>query len=222
MSTIYNHIAGQNLERLAALSDGIFAVAMTLLVFDLSVPVIDVTHHIEQPLWASGAILSEHDLWNALAPLAPHLLTYFMSFLTLGIFWVGQQSQFNHFARSDRHLTWIHLGFLLAVSLTPFSTGLLAAFITYRIALVVYWLNILLLGVLLFASLRYASRAGLVKDHVTVEICSALERRIVIGQALYAFGALLCFINTYVSISFIVLVQLNYAIAPRIRPLYRL
>ncbi|HEV2659432.1 MAG TPA: TMEM175 family protein, partial [Ktedonobacteraceae bacterium] len=122
------------------MSDGIFAVAMTLLVLDLHVPV-------------SNAINSEHDLWKALLLLSPRLLTYSMSFLTLGIFWTGQQTQLNHFVRSDRNLTWIHLGFLLAVTLTPFSTGLLASFITYRIALVVYWLNILLLGIALFCGL---------------------------------------------------------------------
>ncbi len=209
MSTNYNRIAGQSLERLAALSDGIFAVAMTLLVLDLHVPVRD-------------TISSEHALWEALVALSPRLITYFMSFLTLGIFWVGQQTQLNNFARSNRNLAWIHLGFLLAVSLMPFSTGLLAEFITYRIALVVYWLNIFLLGDVLFASWRYASRSGLVKDDIAAEMNSAVERRIVIAQALYAFGALLCIVNTYVSIGFIVLVQLNYAIAPRLRPLYRL
>jgi len=87
---------------------------------------------------------------------------------------------------------------------------------------VVYWLNIFLLGAVLFGSLQYASRAGLMKDEITVEMRTALERRIFIGQALYAFGALLCVINTYVSIAFIVLVQLNYAIAPRIGLLDRL
>ena len=221
MRTYYNRIAGQSLERLAALSDGIFAVAMTLLVLDLHVPMSEAIH-IEQPLWVSGAIQSESVLWHALVKLLPSLLTYFMSFLTLGIFWVGQQTQLNHFARSDRHLTWFHLAYLLAVSLTPFSTGLLAEFITYRLALVVYWLNILLLGAVLFASWRYAQRVGLMKDEATVEVRSATERRIVIAQTLYAFGALLCIINTYVSIAFIILVQLNYAIAPRIRPLDRL
>ena len=86
----------------------------------------------------------------------------------------------------------------------------------------VYWLNILLLGAVLFGSLRYALRAGLMKEEATAEVRSANQRRIIIGQALYAFGALLCVFNTYVSIAFIVLVQLNYAMAPRIRPLYRL
>src|SRR5439155_25718931 len=150
MSTIYNRIAGQSLGRLAALSDGIFAVAMTLLVLDLGVS-------------GAGEIHSEVALLNALVELWPRLLTYLMSFLTFGIFWVGQQTQLNHFARSNRNLAWIHLGFLLAVTLMPFSTKLLADFLAYRTAVVVYWLNILLLGAALFVSWRYAWRAGLVK-----------------------------------------------------------
>jgi len=144
-----------------------------------------------------------------------------MSFLTLGIFWVGQQTQLNHFARGDRNLTWIHLGFLLGVTLLPFSTALVAAFITYRIAMAVYWFNLLLLGVMLLASVRYARGAKLSGDGVTHEIHSALERRIVVYQMLYAFGTLLCLINTYVSIVSIIFFQLNSTLAPRIRPFDR-
>jgi uncharacterized membrane protein len=196
------------------LSDGIFAVAMTLLVLDLHTPVAKVLTH--------PTLSDESALWGELARLAPNLLTYFLSFMTLGIFWVGQQTQLNHFARSDRHLTWIHLAFLLMVSLMPFSTSLLSSNITYRVALVEYWLNIFLLGVILYVSLWYAWHAALVKDEMTKEIRAASERRIIIAQALYAFGALLCIFSTYVSIGFIVLAQLNYAIAPRIRLLQRL
>ncbi len=220
MRTHYNRLAGQSLERLAALSDGIFAVVMTLLVLDLHVPVSEAIQ-IAQPLWVTGAIQSEQVLWDTLVQLAPRLLTYFMSFLTLGMFWVGQQTQLNHFTRSDRNLTWIQLAFLLAVSLMPFSTALLAEYITYRLALVVYWLNLLLLGVVLFGSWRYAEHSGLMNDETTLAMRSAIERRIVIVQALYAFGMLLCVINTYVSIAWIVLLQLNSAIAPRIPPLDR-
>jgi uncharacterized membrane protein len=220
MRTSYNRIAGHSLERLAALSDGIFAVAMTLLVLDLRVPVIGALQP-EQPLWASGALQFEQILWGALGKLLPSLTTYFMSFLTLGIFWVGQQTQLNHFTSSNRHLTWIHLAFLLAVSLMPFSTGLLAEFITYRIALAVYWLNLLLLGVALFTSWRYAKRAGLLKEEVTEEIHTATERRIVFYQAFYAVAVLLCVITTYVSIMLLILLQLNFALAPRIGRLDR-
>ena len=209
MRTHYNLIAGQSLERLTALSDGIFAVAMTLLVLDLHVPV-------------SATVHGERALWDALTALWPSLDAYLMSFLTLGIFWVGQQTQLNQLARSDRNLTWIHLGFLFAVTLMPFSTSLLAAYIGYRLALVLYWLNIVLLGAVLFVSNRYAWRAGLVKADVDAEVRVANERRIIIAQALYACGALLCIVSTSISIAAIILVQLNYAIAPRLPWLYRL
>ena len=201
MTLSYNRIAGQSVERLAALSDGIFAVAMTLMVLDLRLP--------------AAAIHGEHALWRALWELLPRLLTYLMSFLTLGIFWVGQQTQLNHLARSDRHLSWIHLGFLFAVTLSPFSTMLLAEFMAYRASLLVYWINILLLGAILYGSWGYAIRAGLVKDDLPADVPAAICRRIVIAQALYAAGAVLCIINTRWSIAFILLVQLNYAVAPR-------
>lgn len=209
MRTHYNRIAGQSLERIAALSDGVFAIAMTLLVLDLRVPV-------------GEAIQGEQALWEALVKLSPRLVAYFMSFLTLGIFWVGQQTQLSNFARSNRYLAWIQIAFLLSVSLMPFSTGLLAEFITYRLALVIYWFNIFLLGAVLYLSLWYGTRAGLLKDEITSETRSALRRRILVAQGLYAFATLLCVFNTYVSIGLIVLVQLNYALAPRIRLLERL
>lgn len=203
MSTSYNRIAGQSVERLAALSDGIFAVAMTLLVLDLRVPAIEV-------------VRNEQDLWRSLAALSPRLVMYMMSFMTLGIFWVGQQTQLNHLARSDRGLAWIHILFLFAVSITPFSTTLLAEYTAYRLALLAYWLNILLLGTALYFSWQCATGLGLVKHDMPPGVPAAIKRRIAIAQGLYALGALLCLINTYWSIGFIVLVQLNYAIAPRI------
>jgi len=209
MTASYNRIAGQSVERLAALSDGIFAVAMTLMVLDIRVP-------------AAAAIHNDHDLGRALAALSPRLLTYLMSFLTLGIFWVGQQTQLNHLTRSDRHLTWIHLAFLFAVTMTPFSTTLLSEFITHRLALLIYWSNILLLGLVLYGSWGYTVRALLLKSEIAAEVPAAICRRIVVGQTLYAFGALLGLLNTYYGIAFIVVVQLNYAIAPGIRWLSRL
>ncbi len=193
---------------------------MTLLVLDLRVPATGVVHQ-QHALWTSGSLRSEQVVWHALGALAPRLLPYLMSFLTLGIFWVGQQAQFNAFARSDRNLTWIHLAFLLAVTLMPFSTSLLAEFISFRLALVVYWLNLLALGVMLFVSLRYATRAELLKADVGASTRAASERRIVVYQALYAICLLFCVINTYVSIAFIVLLQLNSAISPRLRLLDR-
>ncbi|HVP50180.1 MAG TPA: TMEM175 family protein [Candidatus Bathyarchaeia archaeon] len=203
MTTCYNRIAGQSAERLAALSDGVFAIAMTLLVLDLHAP-------------AAEAVHSEADLWHALVALGPRLLMYMVSFMTMGIFWVGQQTQLNHLERSDRSLTWIHLCFLFLVTVVPFSTALLAEHTRSRMALLAYWLNILCLGATLYWSWVCAVGSKLVKADIPAEASDAIKRRIVIAQLLYAVGAALCFINTYWSIGFIVLVQLNYVIAPRL------
>jgi len=87
----YDQIAGQSVERLAAPSDGIFAVAMTLLVLDLRAS-------------AAAAVHSECDLWHTLVALSPQLIMYMMTFLTLGIFWVGQQTQLNYLSRSHHRV----------------------------------------------------------------------------------------------------------------------
>jgi uncharacterized membrane protein len=202
MSSLYNAIQGRSLERLAALSDGIFAVAMTLLVLDIHVPPAEGIH-------------SETELLRALATMASQWIAYLMSFLTLGIFWAGQQTQLNHMREGSRELTWIHLGFLFTITLMPLTTRLLAEFITYRTALVLYWFNILLPGAMLYWSWSYVTRHGLIKDETSADVHGAICRRVLIAQSLYAFGALLCIASNYLSIGFIVLVQLNYAIAPR-------
>ena len=202
MQTLYNRIQGRSVERLAALSDGIFAVAMTLLVLDLHIP-------------TAAQVHGDGELLAALCALGPQWLAYLMSFLTLGIFWAGQQTQLNHIGEGTRDLTWIHLLFLFFITLLPLSTRLLAEFITFRTALLIYWLNILALGATLYWSWTHATHAGLVKADTPEEVRASICRRILIAQSLYAGGAALCVINTWVSIGVIVAVQLNYAVAPR-------
>src|SRR5258708_18410387 len=77
----YNQLAGTSVDRLAGISDGIFSVGMTLLVLGLAVPNLN------------AASTDEGELWNHLAMLGPNILVYVMSFMTLGIFWVGQGTQ---------------------------------------------------------------------------------------------------------------------------------
>jgi TMEM175 potassium channel family protein len=214
MPISYHRFAGSSLDRLAALSDGVFAVAMTLLVLDLKPP--SVRKRVQQPIWSGGGG-TEHALLHGLShDVAPRLLPYAMSFLTLGIFWVGQQAQLESFTRSTRPLTWIHLTFLLGVTLMPFSTGLLAQDTTYRLSMAVYWLNLFLLGAVLFVSLVYAERAALMSAETTPDMRTAMRRRIVVYQCLYAIAALTCLINTYLAIGLLVALQLNAVLVPRI------
>jgi uncharacterized membrane protein len=199
----YNRMAGKNLGRLEALSDGVFAVALTLLVLDLKTPL-------------ASAVHSEADLWAALLALSPKLLTYLMSFVTLGIFWLGQQAQLNLLERSNRDVVWVHIGFLAAVCLIPFSTALLSEFMVYRLALLAYWANIFLLGMLLLAAWKLSRLHKLAKPDLPAHIDRAIYARIIVAQCLYAVGAALCVFSTSWSVVAIVLLQANYALAPRI------
>ena len=201
-NTSYNEIAGKRVQRIEAIGDGVFAIALTLLVLDIRVPV-------------SEAIHSEAELIAAFCKLTPKLLAYFLSFLTLGIFWTGHAAQYHYIERSDRNLNWISLFFLLFISILPFTTAFLSEYMTFKFAIGVYWLNIFMLGIIIYLHWRYA--AG--HDYLTIsgeeklQVQNAIERRVIVAQSLYAFGALLCFVNTYISIGFIIMVQLNYAFA---------
>src|SRR5215472_10736147 len=187
MPISYNDITGQHTRRLANLNDSIFGVAMTLLILEVHLP--------------GGYIETERQLWSALVELGPRFLVYFMSFLTLGIFWNAQQVQLSRFARGDRNLTWIHIAFLATVSVTPFSTALEENFIHFRIALAVFWVNLLLLGLTLWASWRYASAKGLLRHNVSHDVQHAVEARIIFAQTLYAIGFALCVFSTIWSIT---------------------
>jgi uncharacterized membrane protein len=200
----YNELAGTSLDRLAGISDGIFSVGMTLLVLNLAVPTLHAT-------------ASNGDLWQALVELGPSVLIYTMSFMTLGIFWIGQGTQIGQLARSNRHFAWIQLVFLFAVTLVPFSTALLAHYPGLTLALVEYWLNIVLLGFTLLASLEYGVRARLFQTASEHDLAHLVRGRILIAQGLYALAAATSLVfPTSVSIALIVLIQLNYVLAPRI------
>ncbi|QIP15929.1 DUF1211 domain-containing protein [Spirosoma aureum] len=197
----YNTISGQRIQRIEALSDGLFSIAMTILVFDLKDPV-------------SNRIQSNAELLVSLKILLPQLLTYFLSFMTLGIFWTGYSTQFNYIEKYDRNLNWYSLFFLLFVSLIPFSTNVLSNHINNQVSIGIYWLNIFAMGNMLYIHWRYARRNNFLslsgKAQETVD--KAIRSRVFTAQSLYALGASLCFINTYLSIAFIIGVQLNYAL----------
>jgi uncharacterized membrane protein len=209
MQTHYNTLAGGEVGRIAALSDGIFAFAATVLVLDFHAP---------EP----ADIHSEAELLRALAASAPRLLPWLLSLVTLGIFWLGQQTQLSQLARSNRGLAWLHFVFLAVVTALPFSTRLLADFLTYRTAFLIYWLNIALLGAALYAAWTCAERAKLIQEEAHGDISRAVKRRIVTAQSLYGIGALAGLVNVTLGITLILLIQLNYAIGPRLPVLSRL
>jgi uncharacterized membrane protein len=207
--TSYDAISTRRLERISGLSDALFAIAMTIIVLEIHVP-------------DPANVQTNAQLWDALGDLGPHLFVYAASFLTLGIFWGAQQTQLNQFAGTDRDLTWIHLLFLAAVAMMPFSTLLLSTFETLQVALIVYWVNLLALGLVLYLSWAYATHAGLLKPDVTPGIGQAIRRRVIASQLLYAICVLLSAIDTGIAITAILVVQVSYVIGPRLPGLSRI
>jgi Predicted integral membrane protein len=199
----YDQISGQSIHRIEALSDGVFAIALTLLVLDIRVPI-------------SNHISTDKDLMNAFGTLAPKLLAYFLSFMTLGIFWTAHSSQFHFIEKSDRNFNWLNLSFLLFVTIIPFTTAFLSEYIMFKFAIGVYWLNLFLMGLMLTAIVNYAYSHNYIKSvHLAqkTEIKKAMMRRGIIAQSLYAIGAVSCFISTYISITILTAIQLYFVLA---------
>ena len=144
---------GLSKTRIEALTDGIFAIAMTLMVFDIKVPTV--------------AQMKQLNLRHELIQLWPRFLAYVISFVMLGVYWVGHHNQYHYIRRTDRPFLWINIFFLMGVSLIPFSTGLLGQFPEDRTALGVYGLNLIMVGGFLYAHWSYAVRE-IWRSHVTV------------------------------------------------------
>ena len=135
--------ATADVARINALSDGVFAVAMTLMIVDLRVPTP------AQPTFAalSGQVLA---LW-------PHFAAYALSFLVIGLYWVSHNLLFDLIRRSDRGLMWINIVFLLFVVVIPFSTALLGRYSDNRFAVTLYFANLILVGLTLQTLWTYAT-----------------------------------------------------------------
>jgi uncharacterized membrane protein len=118
--------------RIEALSDGIFAVAMTLLVLDIKSPV-------------NQYFATTDDLMNYIATLEHSFAMYAISFFVLAIFWISHHLLFHFVRHVDRRLLWFNMVFLLLVTFVPFSTDLLGDHGHVMLPVLVYGINLLAL-----------------------------------------------------------------------------
>jgi uncharacterized membrane protein len=200
VSEVYNQFSGRSLGRIQALADGVFAVAMTLLVLDLRLP----------DLAASDS----HQLWSQLTDLGPNLAAYLLSFTMLGTFWLALHTVLDLCDRSDRILAWAVLGFLFFVTTLPFTASVLADHAHVSLAVVLYWLNLAALGGTLAWVVLHAS------DHLAEPqrgpAMRLVRRRLVLAQSLYAVAALITFVSPVAAIAALAVVQLFFIVSPRI------
>lgn len=163
---------GISTGRLEALSDGVYAIAITLLVLDIAVPA-----HAYRDLLA--AVLHQ---W-------PSYLAYMVSFSTIGASWLGHNVITEYLDRADAAFIRLNLLLLAFVAFLPFPTRLFADYIGYnqpeRVAVTIYGIFLLLSSTLLWVLWRYAVRAKLVRPDAADEEVQFLTQRLTPGLGGY-------------------------------------
>jgi uncharacterized membrane protein len=150
---------GKEPLRLVALSDGLFATVLTLLVLDLRIP---------DALNTAGGDVSTFARW-----LGPHLFSYLMTFFVAGNYWLAHHRDFDHIIHYDRSLLGYNLLFLLFVGLFPFTTATISLVSSTPGSYPPYWAmyaaNFILAGIMLTLTWLYAVSHGLVDPEITTK-----------------------------------------------------
>jgi uncharacterized membrane protein len=193
---------GPGTGRTEAFSDGVMAVALTLLVLEVKVP--------------AAADLSDAELWAALGGLGRSLAAWAISFAFVLVFWVAHHSLFALLARVDRTLFWLNGLFLLAICFVPVPTAL--AVQRWGSAPAAFLLSLAMFAAAAsFSLLRWYAcfRAPLVHPGVAKAVLRAAMRRSLAAPALYALAAALSLLWPPAAIAIQAGVPLLYVMPPR-------
>jgi uncharacterized membrane protein len=201
-----------NKIRLEAITDGIFAIVMTLLVIEIRVPELHDT-------FSNGKLLTE------IEHLIPLFLSFFLSFAVLLNYWTSHNFLISTMAKNvDRNLSYINFMFLSFVSLIPFSSHLLGSYPESGVAVAFYSSNVLIIALLIFWIREYITRSPRIENpeiaNFKIDAIGKYNKkdrfygtaRIVlsIGCSVLALG--LSFINTYLAIVLLLIPVLTGAI----------
>jgi uncharacterized membrane protein len=179
--------------RLEAFSDGVFAIAITLLVLEIRVPEPEATAH-------SGGLV------HALAALWPSYLGYLISFVTIGIMWANHHALFKYIRRCDRYFLIVNVVFLMCIAFVPFPTAVLAQYLPVvegRRAAVAYYSATFVLTAIAYNALWWYAAWGrrlLAHDADPVAV-RTIGRRYALGPASYGVSLALAFVNVWASLA---------------------
>ena len=185
-------------NRLEAFSDGVFAVAITLLVLEIDVP-------------------GGENLWHELKEQWPSFASFFVSFWVIGIIWVNHHGVIDHLRRADRGVLYLNLLVLMTVVFIPFSTELFAVHLKSgadeKVAALVYSSSFLAMGVSFGLLWTYVtSHREALGVSLTDEEVRRTKRSFLIGNPIYALAFAMSFVSAAVVLAIVALVALYYAI----------
>src|ERR1051326_4783050 len=154
--------------RVEALTDGIFAIAMTLLVLDLKFPE-SLPRHIAQP-----------ELLEHIKELIPRFISFVFTFFLAGVFWFFHHLVFHFVRHVTRILIWLNVAFLIFVSLLPFSTAMIGQFSIQTVPPLFYFGNQFILAAIIKIQWTYAKKAGLINQESDPEMQQRISTRLMI------------------------------------------
>ena len=195
-------------ERIEAFSDGVFAIAITLLILDLKVPML--------PPGGVGFI----DLFKALVDLWPSYLVYVLSFVTIGIYWANHHYLFKLFRQTNHVLNLLNLLLLLWVCFIPFPTAVLGKFLlnhtNQATAVAFYVLGLLLPALSWFAMWLYASEhPSIIDERLTPRYIRQMTIQYIVSVIVYALAIALAVINYKLGFALCSALTLLYMLPPR-------
>ena len=192
-------------NRVEALSDGLFAIAMTILVLGFKLPTLPA----DSPnVMVAPAILA---LW-------PAMVTYFIAFIGLGVFWILHHMVFHVIRVVDGVLLWLTILFFLFISVLPFTVQLVNDFPRAQVTPVLFGANFAIVGWLLYFQWLYViSKPRLQADHLTSEYRRVTNTRIIIAPITATLTTLICFWSVTTSLVIYVLLLPIYFVPPRRR-----
>ena len=186
---------GLSTVRVAALTDGVFAIVLTLLVLDLHAP----------------SALSQVQLIANLREIIPQLTLFVLTFAIVAVFWYGHHMEMHWIVRSDRVHLGITLAFLLTISFVPFSASLLGKNHQLPLAATVYGANLLLAGVVRYVHWAYATqRHRLVVPGLDADFIRHVGRVFMVVPLFYAIASALAWLSTIAAIAAFALIPLLY------------
>jgi len=192
--------------RIEAFSDGVFAVAITLLVLDIKIP--------------PDNLLDDNNLWKQLLLQWPMLLAFVTSFATIGIMWINHHRLFNHIKRTDTGLQLFNLLLLLLIVFIPFPTALLAQQYAVHpdqhLAAAIYSGTNTIMAICFNLLWRYASYHNrLLGKDTDPRSVQAINRQYLFGPLLYLISFGLAWINVPSSLILNLILALFFAVPGR-------
>ena len=202
-----DHLHPNETQRIEAFSDGVFAIAITLLIIEIGVP----------------RVTGDESLSEALGDLWPSYGAYVLSFVMIGIYWVNHHSLFRLFVRTDHFFLMLNVFFLMAIAFLPFPTAVLGEYLNDSaqrdIAVRLYALGLLLPAFGWIVVWLYANARSLVDERLAPEYVRFLTVQYLLSNVLYSSALMLSFLNVWVALTIVVGLTLLYLLPPR-RPRY--